>query len=334
MDRSSKSPRHSPSPGGNEQKNKRLLLIGWIFLGVVLLLVIAAALWFLLPHGDKKAPETPAAPAAVSAGYAVEQQQPHRYTASADGGGNVNIRKILCDFETPATLTCGLLSVPDLTPVGEAAAANVKAAGWGTVTPTLSQDGTLILSGENAPFLNAEFYEQQKEFLASSQPEALARTFLDNSGLIGLLRDYGITVSTEAFNEDGEISFGGSGDVAGSECSITFSFLYTGDFNQARIRCTVPVDPVETDDVIPLQRAASQAVTWSSAGEEEVDVETVEIRSIRGLPFYVFHCDNGENAYALAISRDALTAVPGAEDLYQEIMSGGIQEKLVLSGAE
>jgi len=332
MNRPTNPSRHSPPPG-NEQKNKRILLIGWIFLGVVVLLVIAAALYFLLPRKNA-VPETSAAPAAASAGYAAEQQPAHQYTASADGGGSMSIKKILCDSEEPETLTYGLLSVPDLTSVGETAAANAKAAGWGTVKPTLSQDGTLILSGESAPFLNAGAYEQQKEFLASSQPEAMARTFLEQSGLIRLLRDLGLTVSTDAVNEDGEISFLGSGEVSGSECSITFSFLYTGDFNQARIRCSILTDPAVTDEVIDLRRAASQAVTWSSAGDEDVNVDAVEIRSIRGLPFYVFHCDNGENAYALAISRDALAAVTGAEELYEEIMAQGIQEKLVLSGAE
>jgi len=333
MKHNSESRRGASAPTEREKKNKRILLIGWIFLGVVALLVIGAAVYLLLPRESRD--DTPSSPEVRAVNITpVTEQEEHRYTASAEGGGTVSIRKILCDFQEPETLTYGVLTTADLTPFGERACANVRAAGWGAVKATVSQDGSLILSGEEAPLLTADAYEQQKEFLASSQPENLARTFLEQSGLVNMLRELGITLSTDVTNEDGEITFTGTGDTTGGECTITFSFLYTGAFNQARLRCTVLSDATVTDQVVTLRRAASQAVSWSYAGDEEVNVDGVEIRSVRGLPFYVFHCDNGENAYALAISRDALAAVPATESVYSEIMAGGIQEMLVLSGAE
>lgn len=89
------------------------------------------------------------------------------------------------------------------------------------------------MQNPNAPALTPDNYDKQEAFLASSQPENAARTFLEHSGLIGLLRNYGLELGTAAENDNGVITFRGTGSTAQSECSVRFSFLYTGDFNQA-----------------------------------------------------------------------------------------------------
>ena len=182
--------------------------------------------------------------------------------------------------------------------------------------------------------LSAADYDRQTAFLAGSLPENLARTFLDNSRLITLLRDYGLYMSTNAVNNAGEISFSGIGDMPGTECSARFAFLFTGAFNQAVIRATCLADTVTTDKVVKLNSAARRALTWTPGGESETRVASVELRHIRGLPFYVFECTDGTAAYALAVEEDALSAVPGTAELYNELLSEGIQDNLTVPGAE
>ena len=157
---------------------------------------------------------------------------------------------------------------------------------------------------------------------------------MENSRLITLLKDYGLNLSTAAENRDGEISFHGSGSVPGTECSATFVFMYTGAFNQAMIRATYLANAVSTEELIELRKAAKKAVTWTPVGDSQTRASAVELRHIRGIPFYVFTCADGSEAYALAVKEDALAAVPGAEETYRRLMTSGIQDSLTVTGIE
>ena len=230
-------------------------------------------------------------------------------------------------------MTLGVLKSVDLTALGETVAANVAANGWGSVTYSVSENGSLLLQNPGAPALTPDNYEKQEAFLASSRPENAARTFLEHSGLIGLLRSYGLELGTAAENDNGVITFRGTGSTAQSECSVRFSFLYTGDFNQAVVRA-VYLDGAADVPALAPKKAASNAVTWDSADEGAVSVTAVELRSVRGLPFYAFTCSDGSVAYALACDESALDAVSGAQEIYEEIMRDGLREYVEIRGAE
>ncbi len=318
---------------------KRVMLVGWIFLGVMLVAAIAAII-LLLPGRDKS-PETEDRPLSVpqlnpgagGSAFQTEQTAAPISTGKTGSGRRVSITRFDCDYTPPETVTTGILKSVDLASLGETVAANVAANGWGSVTYSVSEDGSLLLQNPNAAPLTPDNYDKQASFLASSQPENAARTFLEHSGLIGLLRNYGLELGTAAENNNGEITFRGTGSTAQSECSVRFSFLYTGDFNQAVVRAVYLADAVDVPALAP-KKAASNAVTWDSADEGAVSVTAVELRSVRGLPFYAFTCSDGAVAYALAADESALDAVSGAREIYEEIMRDGLREYVEIRGAE
>lgn len=127
------------------------------------------------------------------------------------------------------------------------------------------------------------------------------------------------------------ITFRGTGSTAQSECSVRFSFLYTGDFNQAVLRA-VYLDGAAAVPALAIKKAASNAVTWDSADDGTVSVTAVELRSVRGLPFYAFTCSDGSVAYALACDESVLDSVSGAREIYEETMRDGLREYVEISG--
>ena len=325
------------APRREQSGTHTALVIGWAFLGLMILLAVAAII-ALLPRREK--PAAPAAPQATTApgpgGSAFvnpETTAPPLSTQDGQGGRSVVISDILCDYAEPEEVVVGTLQSVDLTALAESVIQNVRSAGWGEVEYTVTENGSLLLHAASLPQLSAADYEKQTDFLASSQPENLARTFLDNSGLIGLLRQYGLNLSSAAENNGGEITFRGTGDAPQAECSVRFTFLFTGAFNQAVVRAVYLSDAVTVRDIVPLKRAVAHAVTWD-AGEEAVTAVTgVELRHVRGIPFYVLTCSDGTVAYALAVTEDALGQVPGAEAVYRELLSGGIQDNIAIPGA-
>ncbi len=330
----------SPSRRARRSSQSRVMLVGWIFLGVMLVAAIAAII-LLLPGRDKST-ETDDRPLSVpqlnpgAGGSAFQTEQtaaPIEKTDKTGSGRRVSISRFDCDYTPPETVTLGVLKSVDLTALGETVAANIAANGWGSVAYSVSENGSLLLQNPNAPALTPDNYDKQEAFLVSSQPENAARTFLEHSGLIGLLRNYGLELGTAAENDNGVITFRGTGSTAQSECSVRFSFLYTGDFNQAVLRAVYLADAVDVPALTP-KKAASNAVTWDSADEGAVSVTAAELRSVRGLPFYVFTCSDGSAAYALAVDESALDAVSGAREIYEEIMRNGLREYVEISGAE
>ena len=320
-------------------KDAPLLLAGWIFLGVVLVLAVAAIAMLLrgrsAPAETAPLPTPPPLPVADGPGgaFTAEETAPPITYAEGTRGRLVEIRRIACDFTEPGSITFGVLQGVDTSAMAGTLAANAAAAGWGELEWSSGDDGYLLLRAKEHPVLNGDDFERQEAFLASAQPENLARTFMDNIGLIPLLRDYGITLSNYAENNDGMITFRGRGQDERTECTVQFSFLYTGAFNQALLRGTYLAGAVTTDKVLSLKKAAENAVTWGSAENGEVDVVSAELRSIRGLPFYAMTCSDGTVAYALAVAGAELDAVPGARSIYEGIMANGIQEYMEIPGA-
>ena len=334
------SERHSaPHRGGHRRPPRRgdprALIIGWAFLGVMLVLAVAA-IAVLLPKRSAAPAETapgPAlSPAPVSSEFQTETTAPPLTLAEGTGGRAVNILGYKDDYTPPKEVVAGMLKGVDLLELAPIVAENVKAAGWGEITWT-SSAGDLTLRAARQEPLAADGFERQEAFLQSDQPENLARTFLENSGLIGLLRGYGLSLSTRAENDNGMIIFRGTGDGPQTECSVRFSFLYTGAFNQAVIRAVFLDGAVTTEDVVPLKEAAKNAVTWSSAEAGGVYVIDVGLRPIRGIPFYVFTCQDGTVAYALAVKPSVLDQISGARAMYEEMMAEGIQEYTEVPGA-
>ena len=314
------------------------LVAGWIFLGVMIILA-AAAVIALLPRESRRAPTAPenapiSAPEGPGSAFHTDETAPPMTILDGTGGRKVDIGSFQCDFTPPDTVTVGVLKSVDLASVGDTVRANVSAAGWGDVVCSVTGSGELLIRAAAQQVLPGGDYSRQEAFLASSQPENLARTFLENSGLIPLLREHGLYLTNEIENDDGMIIFRGTGDEPGTECVISFSFLYTGAFNQAVLRATYLDGAVTTDKVLSLRKAGESAVTWSSAESGEVTVVEAELRPIRGLPFYVFTGEDGTVAYALAVERSALREVSGAEAVFDEMMRSGIQEYVEISGAD
>ena len=329
-------PRRDPRRRG---KDAPLLLAGWIFLGVVLVLAVAAIAMLLRGRSapGEAAPLPTAPPLPVSDGpggaFATEETAAPITFAEGTHGRLVEIRRIACDFTEPETITFGVQQGVDTRAMADTLTANAAAAGWGKLSWKCSDDGYLLLRAEEHQVLNGDDFERQEAFLASAQPENLARTFMDNVGLVPLLRDYGITLSNYAENNGGMITFRGRGQDERTECTVQFSFLYTGAFNQMVLRGTYLSGAVTTDKVLSLKKAAENAVTWGSAENGAVDVVDAELRSIRGLPFYALTCSDGTVAYALAVPEPELDAVPGARSILEGIMANGIQEYMEVPGA-
>ena len=72
----------------------------------------------------------------------------------------------------------------------------------------------------------------------------------------------------------------------------------------------------------------------SAGGEDNVRVTAVELRHVLGLPFYALELSDGTTAFALAVSEETLSAVPGAADTYARLMAEGIENNVTLSGGE
>ena len=53
-----------------------------------------------------------------------------------------------------------------------------------------------------------------------------------------------------------------------------------------------------------------------------------------GGKYYALTCSDGTTAFALAVDEDALSAVPGARETYDSLMSDGIENNVSLSGGE
>ena len=321
-------------PRGRAPKNtKGMLLAGWLFLGLMLVLSVGL-LVHLLTQKPQAVPQPMPTADPGPAGSAFSGPVQALTTDEGRGGRAVAIKGIDCDFMPPKEVVVGRLETVDLTETAREVSRNVQAAGWGETVWSLTDNGSLLLRAKDLTPLSAADYDRQTAFLASSQPENMARTFLENSRLIPLLKNYGITLSTAAENTDGEISFHGTGDTPGAECTARFTFLFTGAFNQAVIRAVHLADAVTTDRLVSVKQAASSAVTWSAGGEASTRVTGVELRHIRGIPFYVLTCADGTVAYALAVEEEVLDAVPGAGDVYKHLLSGGIQDNIAIPGAE
>jgi hypothetical protein len=296
---------------------------------------LAAAVFFrLLPErADTPAVVPTAAPGPAGSAFTARGEQ-ELSTDDGRGGRSVSVKAVDCGFMPPEEITFGRLSTVDLSDIGKKVSDNVRAAGWGETVWSVTENGALLLRAANMTALSGADFEKQSAFLKTEKPEQISRTFLDNSGLIGLLRDYGLTLSTQVENNDGEIVFRGTGSLPGCECTARFTFLYTGAFDQAMIRAIYLADAVTVTDVVPLSKAAKQAVTWMAGTGESVVVTDAELRHVRGLPFYVLTCSDGTTAFALAVDEDALSAVPGARETYDSLMSDGIENNVALSGGE
>ena len=313
--------------------HRGLRIAGWGFLGAVILL--AAVVFFrLLPErADTPAVVPTAAPGPAGSAFTARGEQ-ELSTDDGRGGRSVSVKAVDCGFMPPEEITFGRLSTVDLSDIGKKVSDNVRAAGWGETVWSVTENGALLLRAANMTALSGADFEKQSAFLKTDKPEQISRTFLDNSGLIGLLRDYGLTLSTQVENNDGEIIFRGTGTLPGCECTARFTFLYTGAFDQAMIRAVYLADAVTVTDVVPLSKAASRAVTWMAGTGESVVVTDAELRHVRGLPFYVLTCSDGTTAFALAVDEDALSAVPGAREIYDSLMADGIENNVALSGGE
>ena len=314
------------------------LVAGWIVL-IVLNTLAAAAVLALLPRGSRTGSsviENTPLPGSDGPGSAfrTDETAPPLTILDGTGGRKVEIGQFRCDYTPPESVTVGVLRSVDLASVGETVRANVSAAGWGDVACSVTGTGELLIRAASQTVLAGADYPRQEAFLASAQPENLARTFLENSGLIPLLREHGLQLSTAVENDGGMITFRGTGDAPGAECAVSFSFLYTGAFNQAVLRATYLDSSVTTDRVLSLKKAGESAVTWSSAENGDVTVVKAELRQIRGLPFYVFTGEDGTVSYALAVERTVLGEVSGAETVFSELMRSGIQEYVEISGAD
>ena len=332
---------HSASPRRGERRKrnpprdmKRMLRIGWIALGLMLALSVGLLIRLALydPAPAEPAPPSPAVePGPAGSAFSGPAATPS--TDEGRGGRWVKITGFDCDYEPPGEITVGRLTDVDLTEIAGQLCDNARAAGWGELIWSVT-DGTLQLRARDFARLSAADYEKQTAFLAGPQPENMARTFLENCGLVLLLKNYGLSLGLEAENNNGEISFYGNGSAPGAECSARFDFLFTGAFNQALIRATYLADAVTTDKVVKPRKAAEDAVTWTPGAEGQTRVTDVELRHIRGIPFYVFTCGDGTAAYALAVEEEVLSQVPGAEEIYGQLLSGGIRENTVVPGVE
>ena len=313
--------------------HRGMLLAGWGFLAAVILLA-AAVFVRLLPEREEAPAIVPtAAPGPAGSAFTVQTEQ-QLSSGDGRGGRSVSVKSVDCGFMPPAEITFGRLSTVDLSDIGKKVSDNVRAAGWGDTVWSVTENGALLIRAANMTALSGADFEKQSAFLKTDKPEQISRTFLDNSGLIGLLRDYGLTLSTQVENNDGEILFRGTGTLPGCECTARFTFLYTGAFDQAVIRAVYLADAVTVSDVIPLSKAASRAVTWMAGTGESVVVTDAELRHVSGLPFYALTCSDGTTAFALAVDEDALSAVPGARETYDSLMSDGIENNVSLSGGE
>ena len=318
---------------------KNILLAGWIFLGIMIAAAVVVIILLIPKRNSSAEDETTHSASQLEAGsggsaFQTEQTAAPIKTGSTGEGRLVSIGRIETDYTPPESVTVGVLKNVDLVSVGETVAANIAANGWGSITYSVSDNGSLLLQSANQTKLTPDSYEKQEEFLASSQPEAAARTFLEHSCLVSILANYGLTLNTtDAENNNGEITFRGTGSDEQSECSVRFSFLYTGDFNQAVVRA-VYLDGAVQAAPISLKKACSNAVSWNSAEGETTSLTGAELRSVRGLPFYVLTCADGTVAYSLAVEESVLDSVSGAREIYENLMSDGIQQYTEISGTE
>lgn len=303
-------------------------LAGWIFLAAAILVAVVVIVVLL----GQKEPEVPDWEPTYPTNQTVEAPQTGG-TAGAEGGSSVIINGIQCSFTPPAELTFGVVESVDLTPIADTICANAARNGWGSLVYRPSDDGALVFYPANAAVLPGDKYEEQAAFMDSSRPEDLARTFLTDSGIYNHLANYGITLSLDMERTGGALLFRGSSAGQESESWVRLSFLYDGSLNQMKVYAEELADAVTTQAVVPLEKAASQAVSWNSTGLSATQVTAAEIRSIRGIPFYVFACADGTTAYALAVEESALEASPRAKAEYESRMLTGIQEYVRLEGA-
>ena len=324
-------------PGSRDMNS--LLRAGWVVLGLLLALSVAALLLLILRPSGNSSPSagSPGAAAAVDpgpAGSAFTGSTTVQPAEDGESGRRVNITGFDCEYEPPREVTVGRLDTLDLSALARQMCDNVRSTGWGECVWSITENGSLLVRAKDPVPLSAADYDKQTAFLNGSQPENLARTFLENSGLTALLRDYGLYMSTAATNNGGEISFHGIGDIPGTECTAKFDFLFTGAFNQAVIRATSLADAVTTDKVVRLSSAVGRAVTWTVGGEDQTRVTSVELCHVRGIPFFLFECADGTAAYTLAVEEEVLSAVPGAEEIYRQLIAEGIQDNMTVPGAE
>lgn len=300
----------------------------------VVLLAAAGAVLFLILTGEGEKPETAPAGPSVPVWYGEGAKQENGAPAASvpeTGGNQAKISRVP-DTDTPGTLTLGLAEAVDFSADADTIAANLAQAGWGRLKWSVSSDGGLLLYNPEAPVLSPEDYEKQTAWLETSGPEQQARTFLQNSGVLRRLEARGYTLDLTAIHKEGDIAFEGS-DAAGMPCSIRFSFLYTGSFNQAVLTAETMENTSVTDRVISAKRASDKAHTWNGTGAEAVEALSCELRSIRGIPFWVYHCADGSTAYALAVEEEALSQVPGLAGTYAGLMELGLQEYVFVPGA-
>lgn len=315
--------KHSPAPS-----SRSIMLAGWIFLGVAIAVAVVAIVVLL---GQKEPELSPWEPTYPSNETVAPPQTGG--TAGADGGTSVIINGIQCSFTPPAELTFGVVDKVDLTGIADTICANAARSGWGSLTYRTSDDGSLVFSPAKAAVLPGDKYEEQAAFMNSSRPEDLARTFLTDCGIYNHLANYGITLSLDMERTGGGLLFRGTSGGPESESWVRLSFLYDGSLNQMKVYATELADAVTTQAVLPLEKAASQAVSWNSTGLSATQVTAAEIRSIGGVPFYVFTCADGTTAYSLAVEKSALEASPRAKAAYEQRMLTGIQEYVRLEGA-
>lgn len=319
---------HAGASGG---KSKLLARAGWIFLLVAILAAVAAILYLVLVKDKGIDILHPAA------GTAGGQTQTDAGQADdvpdGNGGKTISISGVLCDFAEPDSVTFGVRRTVDFSGLADALIENARAAGWGTLVSSLSEDGALLVYPETNRVLPGDKYDAQTAFLQSAQPEALARTFVSDAGLYGLLQGYGITLSTDVSNNNGVIGFSGTSDQPQSECRAQLNFLYDGSLNQLKLYAVYLADAVTTEDVTPLKEAVKDAVSWTYAGTEATQVTAAELRSVSGIPLYVLTCADGSVAYALAVKYSTLAQYPEALAVYETMMKGGIQEYVRTEGA-
>lgn len=215
---------------------------------------------------------------------------------------------------------------------------NLTETGWNDVTGRLSSfqsDTQFVLNlsqPETFDYSSLGEKDEIPNFTATEKHVEFAKQFLNDSGIINVLKGHGVELSNQPSDETFATLFYGYYQGFRTETYLRLHFSPDGTLGDAQLYVVSFEDPLLTSKILPLEEAIKDAFYCSvctGLGDDKYSIISVEAVYKSGLPFYELELHNEQNGtimngYALAVDYNEIESDEELMKVFDNLMRDGI----------